>query len=119
MKTFERLLFLSILTVALFAPACESVSVPPWPYVREAQEAGAATDGAASDGAIDGVENPPSKGTPLACDGALCDTTNYSACNVANNPAESRDAWPISLELIVSGLTLARIRTRRKTESAR
>jgi hypothetical protein len=118
MKLFARLFFPSIFAVALFAPACQSVSVPEWPYAKEAAEAAAPGDGASGD-AADGGGSAAATGTPLACDGALCDTTNYTACNISNDPQESRAAGPISLLLIVGGIGLARGRTRRERERAR
>jgi hypothetical protein len=118
MKLLERVLWLSLIAVALFAPACQSVSVPEWPYVKEAAEAGASVDGASGD-AADGGGSAAATGTPLACDGALCDTTNYTACHIANDPAETKATRPISLLLVVAGIAVARRRTRRKTERAR
>jgi hypothetical protein len=117
MKLVERVLLLSVLAAALFTPACQSVSVPEWPYVKQAAEAGASGDGASGD-AADGGGSASATGTPLACDGALCDTTNYAACNIARSPAETRAARPISLLLVVAGTAVARGRARRKTERA-
>jgi len=132
MKALRRVLFLSIVATALLAPACHSVNVPEWPYVLEAADAGTPDGGSSGDGASDdGVPSDvaaddatgangqsPSSTVPLACDGALCDTTNYTACNVADDPAESRAARPISVLLLVAGMALARSRTRRQTEGA-
>jgi hypothetical protein len=117
MKLFARMLFPSIFAVALFAPACQSVSVPEWPYAKEAAEAGTSGDGASDDAVDSGRSGSPTV-TPVACDGALCDTTNYTACSIANNPQENRAARPISLLLVVSGIAVARGRTRRKRERA-
>lgn len=132
MKSLEQVIFLSIVATAVFVPACHSVSVPEWPYVLEAAEAGTADGGLSGDGAFD--EGAPSDGAsddatgddgqspssmvPLACHGALCDTTNYTACNVADSPAERGAARPISVLLLVAGLAFARSRTRRQTEGA-
>ena len=117
MKLLQRLLSLSILAVTLFAPACQSVSVPEWSYAKEAAEAGAPGDGASGD-AADGGESASAAATPLACDGALCDTTNFTACNIGNNPGETGAARPMSLLLVVAGIAVARGRARRKTERA-
>jgi hypothetical protein len=111
----ECLLCLCFMTT-LFASACQSVSVPEWPYVKEAAEAGVAANGATGDASTDGGANTSSTETPVACDGALCDTTNYAACNIVDSPADSRAARSISLLLVVAAVTLTRRRTRRKKE---
>ena len=117
MKSLERSLRLSILAAMLIAPACTTVSVKDWPYVLAEADAGASGDGAANvDGGTAGGGQSTSSMDPLACDGALCDTTNYTACNLANNPAAGRTALPRSGLLVVAGMLLARIRTRRQTE---
>lgn len=112
MKSLQRALLFSILATAPLAPACHSVSVPDWPYVTAAEDAGRSDDGAAVE--LDGGGGTSSMGTPLACDGALCDTTNYAACNIGDSPAEGRAARPISVLLVVGGMAFGRGRSRRR-----
>jgi hypothetical protein len=136
MKLLEGVLFLSILALALFAPACEPVSVPPWPYTTETNDDAAATDdgpsadGGSGDGARDdGASSDESdQGTvdaspivinyggpvPLRCDGGLCNTDNYSLCNIADGPAGSGAGGPLSVVVVIAGLAIARERNRRK-----
>ena len=117
MRSLERYLRLSFFATVLVAPACTTVSVKDWPYVLAEADAGPSSDGAsdADGGTAGGGQSAPSM-DPLACDGALCDTTNYTACNLANNPAAGRTALPLSGLLVGAGMLVARSRTRRQTE---
>lgn len=115
-KPLECVLCLWFVTTTLLATSCQSVSVPEWPYVKAAEEAGVSADGPAGDATAEGGAGASSTGTPLACDGALCDTTNYSACNIADSPGESRAAQRMSVLLAVAAVAFARSRTRRKRE---
>jgi hypothetical protein len=112
---------LSLVVAALLLPACEAKSVPPWPYTvasddAAAPEGDALDDGAADDGgsgAAGAIWNNYTM-PPLRCDGGLCDTDNYSLCNVAGNAAASRAAWPLSIFAAVVGVAIARRRRRRE-----
>jgi len=137
MTLLERVLL--ALAMALLAPACHSIDVAPWPYTTEpgntppadggASDGGAASDGAASDGASDDASDQSGSGVggiqanygpdPLRCDGGLCDTDNYSLCNLAGDPAKSRDALPFSLLFVVGGIGLAHARKRRRPKASR
>ena len=50
-------------------------------------------------------------GTPLGCDGALCDTSNESTCAVSPAPASSS---PLALGLALATCALAAVRRARK-----
>jgi hypothetical protein len=137
MKLRERTSFLSVpfgVAMALFAPACHSVDVAPWPYTTATDDTPSPEDGASDDGASDGgaMDGGASDDTsdqggsgaggiqanygtdPLRCDGGLCDTDNYSLCNVAGNAAKSRAARPLSAFFVVAGMAVARRRSRRR-----
>src|SRR5664279_3267716 len=116
MKLLERVLLLSALALAVFTSACDPVSVPPWPYTTATDDAGAATDDAGSD---DGASSAASgQGTvdasaieinyggpvPLRCDGGLCNTDNYSLCNIADRPVGSGAGVSLSVLVIVAGM---------------
>jgi len=119
MKSLEDVLFLSILALALLASACEAVSVAPWPYTTATNDAAAPGDGAV-DGASDQDASGPTGiqatygSVPLRCDGGLCNTDNYSLCNIADRPAGSRAGVPLSVLAFVAGMAIARSRHRRK-----
>jgi hypothetical protein len=106
-----------MLAVALLGLACESTSVPVWPYVSAADDAGSADASDAADAS--GGRQSAAPADPLACDGALCDTTNYSytGCDLGGNPAGQRDGAPLTLVIIV-GMGVAR-RRRRPGRTAR
>ena len=57
--------------------------------MASAQEDGGCADdaGKCEDGGLDGGDG----GVPLACDGALCDTTNGASCSTAGKPVNL--AW--------------------------
>jgi hypothetical protein len=119
MKALERMALLSVLAAPFVAPACESAHVPDWSYVVEAQDAGASSDGASEDadgGEQGGQSAPPAD--PLACDGALCDTTNYNytGCDVARSPHESGAVPSLSALVLVAAMVWVRSRARRKRE---
>jgi len=114
MKVREGLSFLSVgfvlvaVAMGLFAPACDSVSVAPWPYTADG---GTSDDASTQDaGGIQANYGP----SPLRCDGGLCDTDNFSLCNVAHSPAQSRAVRPLSVLFVVGGMALARMRSGRK-----
>jgi hypothetical protein len=123
---------LFVLALALFLPACEAKSVPPWPYTlapsqggedAAAPESDAAADGAVDDGAAsnDGAASGPSISDnytipPLRCDGGFCDTDNFSLCNLAGNPAATRSVWPLSMLAAVGAASILRRRRRRRRE---
>jgi hypothetical protein len=106
----------AVLAMALFGLACESTSVPEWPYVLAAQDAGASDAGDAADGraSVRGQNAAPTD--PLACDGALCNTTNYSytGCDVAGKPVD--EAPFAALGIVVAMVVAWR---RRPTRTAR
>jgi hypothetical protein len=135
MKLREGLSFLSdrlvlvALATALVAPACHSVDVAPWPYTTQTAntpptEDGASDGGTSGDGASDDASTQGANDAggiqanygpaPLRCDGGLCDTDNFSLCNVADSPAESRAVRPLSVLFVVGGMALARVRSGRK-----
>jgi hypothetical protein len=145
MKSLEGISFVSVffrcfvVVVALFAPACHSIDVAPWPYTNQtdntpppedgasdddASDDGPSDDGASDGGASDDGSDQGGSGPssiqdhygpdPLRCDGGLCDTDNYSLCDIANNPARSRAVWPLSALFVVVGMALARKRSGRK-----
>ena len=120
MKALERMALWSALAAPFVAPACESAHVPDWSYVVEAQDAGASSDGASDDadggGQGGGQGAPPAD--PLACDGALCDTTNYSytGCDVARSPRGSRAVPSHSALVLAAAMVWARSRARRQLE---
>jgi MYXO-CTERM domain-containing protein len=95
MKTWLRLLLtLAVLSFVLLRPR-----------LAFAQVADAGADG----GCVDYAGNPC---PPLACDGALCDTTNGSGCSVAAGSGSS------SLPLfVISAVALAIVRRRRRREA--
>ncbi len=100
-----------MLAMALVGLACESTSVPEWPYVLAAQDAGSSDAGDASGGNQNAVP-----ADPLACDGALCSTTNYSytGCDVGGSPTGKRDLAAVTLVIIVGmGVTRRRRRSGR------
>jgi hypothetical protein len=119
MKAIEGVLFLSISALALFGSACEPVSVPPWPYTI-ATDGGAADDGASSgasaQGTVDASAIEINYGVvPLRCDGGLCNTDNYSLCNIADRPAAIGTKAPLLVLAVGVGIAIARKRNRRKT----
>jgi hypothetical protein len=133
MKSLERVLLLSLLAAALLIPACEAKSVAPWPYTTQpetgsedaaAPDGGASDDGATEDGAADDASDQGGTGaggiqanyafSPLRCDGGLCDTDNYSLCNIAGDPVASRAVWPLSTMFVVAAMAVARARRRRR-----
>lgn len=142
MKLLEGVLCLSILAPALLASGCEPVSVAPWPYTIGTDDDAASTDdggsadGGAADGALaDGASTDASEMgdlgmsgaggiqatygvVPLRCDGGLCNTDNYSLCNIANDPAGSWAAGWLSVVLVVAGMAIARKRNGRKARRA-
>jgi hypothetical protein len=125
---------LSVLALALALPACEARSVPPWPYTlapgnggedATAPAADAAPDDAPSDdgGAAGAANQDGSSGPsisnnytipPLRCDGGLCDTDNYSLCDLAGNPSATRAVRPLSLLAAIGAISIARRRRRRR-----
>ena len=123
MKSLERVLLFLMLAagLVLFVSSCHSVDVADWPYVTAEADAGAVDATSADDAADSGeaaVAQSQSPMDPLACDGALCDTTNYTACNIASHPEASKAARPISVLLVFAGLAVARRRPRRRSERA-
>jgi hypothetical protein len=120
MKSLEGVLCLSILALALLASACEPVSVAPWPYTTATDDASAPGDGAVDDGASDRDASGPTGiqatygSVPLRCDGGLCNTDNYSLCNIGDRPAGSGAGVPLSVLAFVAGMAIARSRHRRK-----
>jgi MYXO-CTERM domain-containing protein len=95
MKTGLRLLLtLAMLSFVLLRPG-----------LAFAQVADAGVDG----GCVDYAGNPC---PPLACDGALCDTTNGSGCSVAAGSGNS--TLPL---FVISALALANVRRRRRREA--
>lgn len=124
MKLLGYVSFLSIMAaLSLLAAACEPVSVPPWPYTTEdaaaATDGGASADGGLDDGASDDGGSSDGSGqgagpAPLRCDGGLCNTDNYSLCNIADGPAGSGAGGAFSVLAVVAGLAIARKRNRRK-----
>ncbi len=132
MKSFEGVLFSSVLALALVLSACEPVSVPPWPYTTATDDDAAVDDGgsndggpdddAATDASIPGDTGMSGAGgiqatyglVPLRCDGGLCNTDNYSLCNIAVGPAGSGAGGPLSVLVVVAGLAIARKRSRPK-----
>jgi hypothetical protein len=127
MKSGERvscLFVMSLLGTAILAPACESQSVAPWPYTVAANDAAMSDAGAADDAASDDASDQDASDAggiaanyapaPLRCDGGLCNTDNYSLCNVAQRASESRVVRPLSLGSIVVAMLLVRRRRRRK-----
>lgn len=88
------------------------VTLPTWAW---ADDAGRAEGGAAPsapdagiDAAIDGggsaSDGAAPNATPLACDGALCDTTNDSACAVSAVAAGARPHHGATAALLVGTL---------------
>ena len=107
-----------VVAMALLAPACNAINVAPWPDTTGSDDA-AAPDGSASDDASDqgatgagGIQANYGP-APLRCDGGLCDTDNYSLCNIADNRAKSRAVWPLSALFVVAAMAVARRRSRR------
>jgi MYXO-CTERM domain-containing protein len=99
MKTWLRLLLtLAMLSFVLLRPRLAS-----------AQVADAGVDG----GCVDYAGNPC---PPLACDGALCDTTNGSGCSVAAGSGNS--TLPLFVISAVA-LAIARRHRRRQAEQPR
>jgi len=112
-----RGLVFAMSAMALFALACESTSVPEWPYVLAAQDAGPADAGDAA-----GANQRAGSADPLACDGALCSTTNYSytGCDVGGRPTGKRGLAPLTLVIIVGmGVTRHRRRPGRTSRRSR
>jgi len=96
MKTWPRLLpALAVLSFVLLRPG-----------LAFAQVADAGVD---DGGCVDSAGNPC---PPLACDGALCDTTNGSGCSVA--PGSGSSTLPL---FVISALALAIVRSRRRREA--
>jgi hypothetical protein len=78
--------------------------------VEAAADDGAAADGGLVDRGDDGGGGANSgsdaASTPLACDGALCDTTNGSMCSISTGVGAAPDPRPIGL-LIVGALIVS------------
>jgi hypothetical protein len=97
MRTWLRVLFrLAVLSFALLCPRVASAQV------ADAGDGGAPDDGGCVDYA--GMPCPP-----VACDGALCDTTNGSGCSVVAGSGSS--ALPV---IVISAVALAIVRSRRR-----
>ncbi len=123
MKLFECISCLSILATALLSGACEPVSVPAWPYTTQTADAttdaGASSD--ASNQAMSGAGGIQANyaPAPLRCDGGLCDTDNYSLCNVANPPGPNGAGMTaLSAGVVVAAVAIARRRNRRRARRA-
>lgn len=121
MKSLQGVLLAAAVTLALVSAACEPTSVPPWPYTTETDDGGAPADDGGSDDASDmgmsGAGGIAANYTPspLRCDGGLCDTDNYSLCQVGNDRGASGWRFPLTVIALISAVGVARARTRRKT----
>jgi hypothetical protein len=125
MKSREGMVVFFVLALALLASACEPVSVAPWPYTTEAADAAPADGGASNNGASNDASDQGMSGAggiqanyapaPLRCDGGLCDTDNYSLCNVADKSAGGGAATAaFSLLAVIAAIAVARKRSRGK-----
>ncbi len=82
------------------------------PRVAFAQAADAGDGGAPNDGGcVDYAGNPC---PPVACDGALCDTTNGAGCSVAAGSGSS--TLPV---FVIGAVALAIVRNRRRRAERR
>ena len=115
MKSLERALFLCILATALVAQACEPTSVPPWPYTTTTGSTATPDGGDSADVSNDAggiaANYPPS---PLRCDSGLCNTDNYSLCNIADRPEANGATVPFSVLAVVAAVAIARKRRDRR-----
>jgi hypothetical protein len=67
-------------------------------------------DGAAADADKDADDDAASEGAPLACGGALCDTTNGAECAVNGRTIGAPPADSTCLALLLSALGIALVR---------
>ena len=92
-----------MLNAARVCAVCLLASLAIRPIASAQEDAGCADDAGIceEDGGVDA-------GPPLACDGALCDTTNGATCSTAGKPVDL--AW---LAVIAAALAFPILRRRR------
>ena len=77
-----------------------------------ATDAATSSDAAPDDGGADSAASS-SSGTPLACDGSLCDTTNDSMCSASRHPRAHGAGTDVSALVVVLGIAAVAVRRRR------
>ena len=111
----SRVVFMSAFLAALLA----GLTTPRTALAYDGGADAAGDDAAASDDGGDGGGSGGSSSVPLACGGALCDTSNEASCTVAERSVGVADGGGAQMVLFALAAAVAFARARRSPRGAR